>query len=78
MTEELRRLRDDVCIIAVSPLQHHLAFPNESLRIPSEASIQNIFSTILTLNLSVGIPNEATDFAGPCPGIQLQFILGVK
>lgn len=28
------------------------------MEIPSEASIQNIFSTILTLNLSVGIPNE--------------------
>ena len=30
-----------------------------SFRIPSEASIQKIFSTILTLNLTVGIPEEA-------------------
>eukprot|EP00435_Cladocopium_sp_Y103_P073486 s200_g43.t2 len=28
------------------------------MEIPSEASIQNIFSTILTLNLSVGLPDE--------------------
>ena len=29
------------------------------LRIPSEASIQKIFSNILTMNLTAGIPEEA-------------------